>query len=446
MSTQHHISNERAIFTLWLNWAISVGALALPEFTAIFVPRSWIPIITFGVMFLLILYRNTGVRFQSLSCERIQTVCVRTLCWSAVIMLIIGVIYARHIISLFYPDELLNMRIPYLTILVLGPVATFFCCVALIQGYDSKVCRECIMKFGTASERGFLGKIFYQEGKYQLRALLYLSASLSLFSWIYYVCCYINVNLNNLDHFVFNWVPSIFYGLSVIFFGMRYFSLWGYYYNYIELNPHVRMNGSAVRFLLLYEDNIFLSRKEEFYDTPDGNKFDTPTSVTLAHINSLNRKEADEYLHNLSGLEEDDYTLRFMYKSTDMSGLANVYHYICCLRSKDVIDDTTLQGKWFSLSQLQRLLYNRDLAPALAAEIHRLYTVTMAWKTYDIEGRRLYKIKNYHPAFRLKGICDWEVDFDNPRWLDVARFNEDKPFFRLRSLFRGRRLGYNRDN
>lgn len=206
------------------------------------------------------------------------------------------------------------------------------------------------------------------------------------------------------------------------------------------------MNGSAVRFLLLYEDNIFLSRKEEFYDTPDGNKFDTPTSVTLAHINSLNRKEADEYLHNLSGLEEDDYTLRFMYKSTDMSGLANVYHYICCLRSKDVIDDTTLQGKWFSLSQLQRLLYNRDLAPALAAEIHRLYTVTMAWKTYDIEGRRLYKIKNYHPAFRLKGICDWEVDFDNPRWLDVARFNEDKPFFRLRSLFRGRRLGYNRDN
>lgn len=106
MSTQHHISNERAIFTLWLNWSISVGALALPEFIAIFVPRLWIPIITFGVMFLLILYRNTGVRFQSLSCELIQTICVRTLCWSAVIMLIIGVIYARHIISLFYPDEL----------------------------------------------------------------------------------------------------------------------------------------------------------------------------------------------------------------------------------------------------------------------------------------------------------------------------------------------------
>lgn len=72
----------------------------------------------------------------------------------------------------------------------------------------------------------------------------------------------------------------------------------------------------------------------------------------------------------------------------------------------------------------------------LASEIHRLHTITMAWKTYDAEGRRLYKVKNYHPIFRLDGICDWDVDFNSPKWLDVARLNEDKRFFRLRKLWR----------
>ncbi len=59
----------------------------------------------------------------------------------------------------------------------------------------------------------------------------------------------------------------------------------------------------------------------------------------------------------------------------------------------------------------------------------------MAWKTYNADGRRLYKVKNYRPIFRIKGIQDWDVDFNSPRWLNVARFNEDKPFYRLRRLF-----------
>ena len=78
---------------------------------------------------------------------------------------------------------------------------------------------------------------------------------------------------------------------------------------------------------------------------------------------------------------------------------------------------------------------------AMATEIHRLYTITMAWKTYDSEGRRLYKVKNYRPAFRLNGICDWDVDFNSPQWLQVARFNEDKPFFKIRRFWKKRISG-----
>ena len=127
-----------------------------------------------------------------------------------------------------------------------------------------------------------------------------------------------------------------------------------------------------------------------------------------------------------------------MYKSTDMSGQANVFHFICCLPAKETINSTSVRGQWFTLSQLQRLLYNHELTKMLASEIHRLYTVTMAWKTYDADGNRLYRIKNYRPTFRLKGICDWDVDFNDSQWLEVARFNEDKPLFHLRKLFHRR--------
>ncbi|MBD5266216.1 MAG: hypothetical protein HDS44_04545 [Bacteroides sp.] len=438
--SSNHITNEKAIFTLWLNWTISVGALVMPEFSVLFVPHSWIPAITFIMMFLLIIYRSKGQKYKASSCDLMQTICVRTLCASAIIMILISLVYARGIISYFYPEEMLNMQIPYLTVMILGPVAVFFCGLSEIEGDDASVCRRCIIRNGTASERGFLGKIFSQESRYQVKFLLVMSIFVSLVSWIYYAIYYINVNLNSADRFIFCWVPSIVYGLSIIFFGMRYFTLWTYYYSHIELNPRVSLNGSGIRLIILHDNDVFLCHSEGFHDLPDGDKFDTPADITLSHRDYVGIDEAAHYLMNMSGLEADDFTLRFMYKSTDLSGRSNVFHFICCMESKEVMEQSSFRGEWYTLSQLQRMLYNHELTRMFASEIHRLHTVTMAWKTYDTEGHRLYKIKNYRPAFRLKGICDWNVDFNDAHWLEVARFNEDKPFFKLRRIFHRRRV------
>lgn len=438
--SQQHITNESAIFSLWLNWAVAVGALAIPEFVGLFVPKIWIPLITLGVMFMLILYRHTGGKFNASSCDLIQVICIRTLGISAVIMLIIAVIYARGYISAFYSEDVINTDIPFLSILIEGPVATALCIWHMMIGHSANVCRRCVIRYGTASERGFLGKIFQQESQYQLRFLLVLSALFTVGCWIYYWLFYINVNLNRFDRFAFNWIPTIFFILSIIYLGMRYFSLWGYYYNHIELNPRKRATTTTLRYIILCGDSVLLDRMDDFHDIPDANKYDTPAEIHFPSRERVDTKEALRVLIDMSNIEAGDFSMRFMYKSTDVSGMSNVFHYICCLESKDILDSTALHGKWFTLSQLQRLLYNHDLAPLMAAEIHRLYTVTMAWKTYDSEGRRLYKIKNYHPNFRLNGICDWDVDFDSPTWLDVARFNEDKPFFRLRRFLRRRAM------
>ena len=436
--SEQRISNESAIFSLWLNWAVAVGTLAIPEFVGLFIPKIWLPMVTLGLMLLLIIYRHSGMRYEAMSCNLIQSICLKTLGYSVVIMLIIAVAYVRGFVSIFYSDDVINLHIPYLTILILGPVASVLCGIAILRGDTAEVCRMCIIRHGNASERGFLGQIFRQESQFQVRLLLILSVAVSVLSWSYYSLFYVNVNINGTDAFIYNWVPVIFYSLSIVYLGLRYFSLWGYYYNHLEMNPRGSEPGSTVRYIILTGDNVFLTRSDGYYDVPDNNRFDTPAVLRLPYAKEISRERAKEVFGDISNISEDNYSMRFMYKSTDVSGLNNIYHFICCLENREVISSSRYEGKWYSLSQLQRLLYNRDLTPMLATEIHRLYTITMAWKTYDSDGRRLYKIKNYRPNFRLNGICDWDVDFNNSRWLEVARLNEDKPFYRFRKLFQRR--------
>ncbi len=433
---QHHFTNESAIFSLWLSWTISVGALILPILLALVVPKIWMPLIVLGIMGALILYRNTGGRNAVYSCDLIQAIAVRTLGISALIMLVIAIIYVRGYISMFFEPSEINTDIPFLSVLIIAPVAALNCIGHLLLGRSASVCRACVIKNGPYSERGFLGKIFRQESNYQLRMLLIFMLVLTVVGWTYYALFYINVNLNRVDRFVLSWVPGILFGLTIIYLGMRYFSLWGYYYKHIESNPRKNATTSNIRYLVLCGDNIFLSRMGEFNEIPDTNKLDTPAELFLPTREKISIAEASRMFADLSNINREAFSMRFMYKNSDLSGFNNSYHFICCLNTLETIDDSFLKGKWYTLSQLQRHLANRDVDPMLAAEIHRLYTITMAWKTYDSEGRRLYKIKNYHPNFRLRGICDWDVDFNSSLWLEVARFNEDKPFYRLRKLLR----------
>lgn len=323
MSDKQHITNESAIFSLWLNWAVAVGALALPEFLGLYVPKIWIPILVLGIMFLLIAYRNTGGKLNAASCDLIQMICIRTLGISAVVMLLIAVAYVRGYVSMFYSPAEINTDIPFSPFSSKCPVAVIICVAHLILGNNSSVCRRCIIRYGTSSERGFLGRIFLQESRYQLRFLLILAAALSVFCWVYYWLYYINVNLNRFDRFVFNWIPVIFFGLSIIYLGMRYFSIWSYYYNYIELNPRRRATTTTVRYIILCGDSVFLNRTEDFNDIPDANRFDTPAEILFQSRDHFSDCEASRVLTNMSDLQPDKFNIRFMYKSTDTSGLSN---------------------------------------------------------------------------------------------------------------------------
>lgn len=435
---QNHLINEKAIFTLWLNWIVSFGAVVMPIFLALFLPRPWIPIFALTAILILIFYQNTRQRHKALTCDLLQTICIRTLCVSAIIMVAISLIYSKGVIYLLYPEEMLNTHIPYLSVLIIAPILALHCIYYMIRGERSGVCRRCAILYGPVAEKGFLGKIYMQENHYQIKCLMMISISLSVVCWIYYGCYYININLNGADHFFYNVLPTIVYVSSVVIFSIRYLAIWNYYYSQLELYPRLDVSKSVIRILIFHGNDIFICRGGGGDDLLIQNKYDTPASLSLHHRDTMNLKEAAKQLSNLSGLSSDEFSIRFMYKSTDVSMASNIFHFICTMPTKETALESSLQGEWLSLSQLQRLLYNESLTQLLATEINRLYTVAMAWKTYDISGRRLYKVKNYRPTFRLDGILDWNVDFNDSQWLEVARFNEDKPLFHIRKIFHRR--------
>lgn len=435
MAENKQISNEHAIFSLWLNWAVSLGSLTLPMVFAMLVPKLFLPLVVFGVAGLLIIYNNSGQRYRSSSCSLIPQIAIRALALSGFIMMMICILFTRGVMDHIYEPALLNKNIPFITVLVVAPVTLAVSVWAYFFRENSSICRHCHVKYGSIAERGFIGKIFRQESHYQLSFLIVLASILSIISWVYYFLFYINVNLNTPDRFFFCWVPVILYSLSIIYVGMRYFTLWGYYYQDVEGSNHRHGTSTCVRYLIICGESIYISKADEFHDIPDLDKYDSPGMLVLNRRDSVTINEARSFWKDISNMKDDDFTIRFMYSGDDASRACNFFHFICCVNDKDSINNSHMKGSWHTLSQIQRLLNNHDLSPLLAGEIHRLYTVTMAWKTYDIDGKRLYKVKNYRPMFRLNGICEWDVDFNNPRWLQVSVFNQDKPLYKLRRLW-----------
>lgn len=428
-----NLTHETAIFGLWLNWVIAGGALSLPILLSVYIQPLFIPIISLALAGALIIYDRGSLCSNTAVCPLLLTIATRSLFYSAMIMVFISIIYTRGLISYFYDSESINMSIPFVTLLIEAPVVCLTTAWSLLRGKRYSACQRCNAILGTTSERGFLGKIFSQESRYQRYFLFVISTVLSIVAWGYYTYFYINVNINIPDRFFFGWVPVILYLISIFFLGARCFTLWAYYCQDMDSG---RGASTDIRVLLLSGDKFFLTHEDDYNDTPDGNLFDTPATMTISHNDKLSIDQAAGHFRDISHLEDDDFTIRFMYVSREASGQRNTFHYICCPTSDETLERSAFRGRWYNLSQVQRLLHNHELSPMLASEIHRLYTVTMAWKTYDAEGRRLYKVKNYHPLFRLDGICDWDVDFNSPKWLSVARLNEDKPFFRLRKLWR----------
>lgn len=444
----------KGIWALWKNWLVANVALTLVLVLSVWVPQVWMPLpvlcIAGGVLAFM---RVSRLRTPGV-CGLTSWLILRVLALSVLVMLVISVLYSHGYAQKIYDENSLNADLPYVSVLVQAPIVALLSAWVLLRGQDNQFCRYCVAHYGSPAERGFMGEIFARESMFQVKVLFVTTLVVSIESWAYYLLFYANVNFNRSDVYFLVVLPVFIRVLSVAYLGTRYFSLWGYY---SQDNIHAgdrEADSTLLRYLVLYRDSIYLSRQTDT-DRPGSDQLDTPASIYVTKRAEVPLDDARRIFSEMSGMaipepvsdshahepghhdhEAVPWRIRFMYSGTTATGKTHIFHYIVVAQDANEVSESLLRGSWVPMPVVQDMLRRGKLSPMLTSELLRLYRVTMAWKTYDIHGRRLYHIKDYKPMFRLNGVMDWDVDFNDPRWLEVARDNEDRPFYHTRRLWR----------
>ena len=277
MEQKRFRANSYAILNLWLHWAVAAGALAGTLFCALFVPKLWLPAVVLAFQFLLMARVRIIRERGAVECAVMPYLVARILFFSAIIMVAINFYYLRMI-----PDEiasgLANPDIPYITILILGPVSIVVFGWAYFRGDSMPVCNECHARRGSVNERGFIGRILNQERKFQMRMFMTAAVMITVYTWAYYLWHYSNVNFNASDIFFYIWIPIILYLLSLINLAIRYLSINAFYHKNIAVDANMHDATTLMRYIMLCGDKVFLNMGDD-----ESSKADTPAQRYISY-------------------------------------------------------------------------------------------------------------------------------------------------------------------
>lgn len=435
---QQRLNNSKGIFLLWLNWVMGCGMIVLLIVLSLWVRPLYMPFIAFGLQFICFLLIRRNREKQLPICYLFPFMISRILFWTGVVMLIINLLYSRWLVNTVFNPETINPEIPFITALIVSPIT--FLISLWFYSHRQKVsfCRDCRMRSGSTAERGFLGMIFTREGRYQVFIMMCISLAITVVSWLYYGLTYVNSSLSLPDRFVFFWSEVMILVASAIYLALRYIGIIGYYCQNLEGSSGRHGRSTQMRYIMISDNSIGIKRPETSADSlvPDKITFDTPVSTYLPWKEHVSLNEASHTFYNLTDL--DNVNIRFMYSNISGNADCNIFHYLVFLTPEEQakFEASHPDCEWMSFHDVVELLNSHKLNPLMSAEIVRLYTISMAWKTYHRNGKRRYKIKHYRPTFRVTDIKKWGVDYNDPAWLYVADNNQDVPFYNLRRLWR----------
>lgn len=422
-----------AVMSLWWTWILGAGSVGLLILLGLWISPKWLPMAAFIEAFVLFGFVRYNRDVTMPGCYVVPHLAVRTLFLSGVVMLIINILFVHGFITFINAPETFNHQIPFVPSIVVLTSAFYYAVIAIIRRERLTFCRDCVRRYGMAAERGFVGMIYKGEGSFQVRMFFWLTAGLGVVNWVYYYLFYINVNINSPDKFFFVTLPVTFIILSIIYMGIRYSSIIGYYTQSMADGVKNVAPVTTERFLMMCGDYMYLSPVDPDEPHP---VLDTPATCQHRFVAKPGMEQVREDFRSVTGISEG-VNLKYIYTSTDGNSDGNIVHFAALLSDRNILHGSALpQGTWLRIYDIKRLAESRSIAPVLTAEIYRIYTIAMAWKTYDLRGRRRYKIKNYNPVFRLSDFPQWDVDFDDSRWLFISSNNEDKPFFCLKRFWR----------
>lgn len=429
---KHHEPLPRYINDLWVNWGVACAALALPLVLSAFLTKIWVPIAMLIELMCLTAYYRNRVGVQHPTTLLVVNLTRHVLGASVVVMLVINIIYNNEFVNLGNESPAYNPSLPFITSIVIPPMMALYGCVALLRRGKAKTAIDPTWQYKFTTNDEVIDQILRSEGRFQLRLYTWIGTGLGIAAWTYYLLFFVNVNINKPDILFFWVIPAGALVASIVYMTSRtYYVAFGY--RRAEVDPRHHSNFTSLRFLIIKGDKMYLD--DELEAMTQGHKVDTPASIDIQRCRTLAPGEAQRYFSDLTGIK--DANIRYLYTSGHRD-LDNVLHYAVFLGSDQDINTHRLEGRWYTFHGIQRLLNARMATLALAAEISRIYTITMVWKTYDPQGRRLYPIRDYQPSFRLSDFHSWDVDYDDSNWLRIAGHNEDHLLYRLHRALRRR--------
>ncbi len=414
----------RVVNALWRNWAMSVGALMLPILLGAFLPAMWIPFICVAEAYVLATFMRSDLSSGLSACSVIVRLTIRILFITAAAMFIVAILCTDWLVPTMIYLEVYNSEIPFVTCLVLFPVTAFICATALYVGMGERKARAFQRRNGFFAGDSVVATLYYRESRYQLAVLMAMALVLGGVEYWYYYARYINTDFNDPDRYFFSYMPVALYLLSLLFMWGRYVSMENLYLSIEASEPH-KINHTIVRFLLLFGDEILL------HSGADG-KWDTPAECVIPRCRAVTEPQAELLLSEQTGIE--NAYLRYCFTNDGFAEGSNIIHYAAFLGEHDA-EEMGKDDTWFNAYMIDTAMRAGALTPVLANELYRIHTMTMAWKTYDREGKRRYPIKHYRPTFRIGDLREWNVDYDDHLWFDVAHNNEDKALFHSRKLW-----------
>lgn len=426
------VDYERVLGHQLVTWIVCFGCIVGLAVAGWLVPHVWMPLVGVGLIMCVSFFENSNKDKAGCHCSMMCDYTVFSLLFSIIVMLAINLLNTRWVDSSILGEG--NPEIPFISTMVVFTCAPLTYGVALLRRVKTMRCDACRHNAGYTMREVMEHNLFYGEAKALLKLAFYLSLGLGVLTWLYYWFYYINININSPDVFAFFLVPTAAYVLSIFFLGQKYSSI----------KFEIKMNGknskpefsTMLRFIVLREDRVLL----EMVSVED-EKFglwDTPAVIEMPYTDYVDDDKALEMLKKHTG--NIDMKLRRLFSTSNRSH--NVFHFVVVLdndseaESEIIKTNSFLRGEWFNIYEIDSMQRSGIVSRPFAYEIHRIYTMTMAWKTYDQNGKRLYPIKNYKPTFRLSDFLDWNIDYSDLRWMRIAQNNEDKPFFKLKKFWR----------
>ena len=385
-------------YMIWRNYSIGIMSLSIVPLLCSMASSNVYPFLTLAMSLALFAFVRGNRRSKSENCAFLPYIAAR-------VLLLFTFVSVAAVLLFSYVDRKIMHLLPSLSMLLLSVTVLVVWGIMRYRSVNNTFCVDCILRNGVPYEREALGHIYFREIRYLLRRVGVGAFAIALVEWVYYLFFFDSrLELTRLDNAVFIYFPILAAVVDCAILGFRYFVI-----------------------------DIFYRRGDK-----DGSIYDTPFEFVTDYSETPSSGEAVTYMTGRLGALPVN-AVRFCYGSSDPVNRRGIEHFFCFVDDDADVDkyeeSTATAGRWFDKPALEREFYAGSFSKMASSEIHRIYTIMVTSKLYDVKGRRKIGDKGYVPSFTMEELRAVDVDFNDSHWMMLSKFNKDIPFRWLRVVW-----------